>query len=100
MSGAGSGKSTTVDLSMGLLTPTAAGCWLMERIYDPMYPERLVAWRAAIAHVPQSIYLADCSIAENIAFGVPREEIDLTRVKQAAIRHRYPVSLNPVLMAT
>jgi ATP-binding cassette subfamily B protein len=37
-----------------------------------------------VAHVPQSIYLADSSIAENIAFGVPRQAIDLDRVKQAA----------------
>jgi ATP-binding cassette subfamily B protein len=44
----------------------------------------LVAWRAAIAHVPQSIYLADSSIAENIAFGFPRDQIDMGRVRAAA----------------
>jgi len=83
----GSGKSTTVDLVMGLLTPTA-GRVLVDGIdlHDPMHPERLAAWRAAIAHVPQSIYLADSSIAENIAFGTPRREIDLARVRQAAAR--------------
>ena len=81
----GSGKSTTVDLLMGLLTPTAGRVLVDGKdLHDPMQPGRLVAWRSAIAHVPQSIYLADCSIAENIAFGVPREEIDLVRVKQAA----------------
>ena len=53
-------------------------------LHDPAHPEQLAAWRAAIAHVPQSIYLSDSSIAENIAFGVPRHEIDMTRVKQAA----------------
>ena len=81
----GSGKSTTVDLLMGLLAPTA-GRVLVDGIdlHDPAHSERLAAWRAAIAHVPQSIYLADSSIAENIAFGVPRHEIDLARVKQAA----------------
>lgn len=81
----GSGKSTTVDLLMGLLEPTA-GRVLVDGadLYDSGHPELLVAWRASIAHVPQSIYLADCSIAENIAFGVPRHEIDLDRVKQAA----------------
>jgi len=81
----GSGKSTMVDLLMGLLAPTA-GRVLVDGadLHDPAHPERLVAWRAAIAHVPQSIYLADSSIAENIAFGVPREQIDLARVKQAA----------------
>jgi len=81
----GSGKSTTVDLLMGLLAPTAGRLLVDgEDVHDSQYPERLAAWRAAIAHVPQSIYLADSSIAENIAFGVPRDQIDQARVKQAA----------------
>jgi len=68
-----------------LLEPTA-GMVLVdgEDLHNHARPERLVAWRAAIAHVPQTIYLADASIAENIAFGVPREKIDLDRVKEAA----------------
>ena len=70
---------------MGLLAPTA-GRVLVDGmdLHDPAHPERLAAWRAAIAHVPQSIYLADSSIAKNIAFGVPRLQINLARVKQAA----------------
>ena len=81
----GSGKSTTVDLLMGLLAPTAGRVLVDgEDLHDPAHPERLAAWRAAIAHVPQSIYLADSSIAENIAFGVPRDQVDLARVQQAA----------------
>ncbi len=81
----GSGKSTLVDLLMGLLEPTAGRLLVDgEDLHDPEHPERLAAWRAAISHVPQSIYLADSSIAENIAFGVPRHQIDLARVKQAA----------------
>ena len=81
----GSGKSTMVDLLMGLLVPSA-GRILVDGadLNDVDYPERVLSWRASIAHVPQSIYLADKSIAENIAFGVPREEIELARVKQAA----------------
>lgn len=81
----GSGKSTLVDLLMGLLAPTA-GRVLVDRndLHDPNHPELLVAWRSAIAHVPQSIYLADSSIAENIAFGVPPDRIDMDRVKKAA----------------
>ena len=81
----GSGKSTTVDLLMGLLAPSV-GRVLVDGadLHDPAHPQRLAAWRAAIAHVPQSIYLADSSIAENIAFGVPRDQIDLARVQQAA----------------
>jgi len=81
----GSGKSTTVDLLMGLLSPTQ-GQILVDGLdlHDSGHPERLLAWRAAIAHVPQSIYLSDSSIAENIAFGVPKEKIDLDRVRLAA----------------
>src|SRR6185295_12356089 len=45
---------------------------------------RVKAWQRTIAHVPQSIYLADTSLAENIAFGVPREAIDMQRVRLAA----------------
>lgn len=81
----GSGKSTMVDLLMGLLAPKA-GRVLVDgkNLHDSLHPERLIAWRASIAHVPQTIYLADSSIAENIAFGVPRHQIDLARVKRAA----------------
>jgi len=83
----GSGKTTTVDLLMGLLVPSV-GRVLVDGVdlHDPEHSERLTAWRAAIAHVPQSIFLADSSIAENIAFGVPSHEIDLARVKQAAFQ--------------
>ena len=81
----GSGKSTTVDLLMGLLVPSG-GRLLVDGLdlHNPLHPERLLAWRAAIAHVPQSLYLADSSIAENIAFGIPRERIDMERVRDAA----------------
>ena len=81
----GSGKSTMLDLLMGLLEPTAGKVLVDgDDLHHSLYPERLAAWRAAIAHVPQSIYLADSSIAENIAFGVPRHQIDIVRVKEAA----------------
>lgn len=83
--GTGSGKSTTVDLLMGLLKPTSGRLFVDGKdLHDPNRPELLVAWRAGIAHVPQSIYLADKSIAENIAFGVPKEQIDFSRVRKAA----------------
>ena len=81
----GSGKSTTVDLLMGLLAPTD-GQILVDNLdlHDLSHPERLLAWRSVIAHVPQSIYLADSSIAENIAFAVSRDQIDFDRVRLAA----------------
>lgn len=81
----GSGKSTTLDLLMGLLLPTSGRILVdADDLHDPEHPERLSAWRSTIAHVPQSIYLADSSIAENIAFGLPRDQINMARVRQAA----------------
>jgi len=81
----GSGKSTTLDLLMGLLLPTAGRILVDgDDLHDPEHPNRLSAWRATIAHVPQTIYLADSSIAENIAFGLARDEIDIERVRLAA----------------
>ena len=81
----GSGKSTMIDLLMGLLKPKP-GMVLVDGkdLHDSAHPARLAAWRAAIAHVPQIVYLADSSIAENIAFGVPREQIDMASVRLAA----------------
>ena len=79
----GSGKSTALDLLMGLLLPTE-GRLLVDG--QALSDQRLRAWQQAIAHVPQSIFLADTTLAENIAFGVPREAIDLARVREAARR--------------
>lgn len=81
----GSGKSTLVDLLMGLLEPTSGYlCVDGVNIFDSEFPHYPAAWRAAISHVPQSIFLADSSIAENIAFGIPSNQIDMERVKHAA----------------
>ncbi len=77
----GSGKSTTLDVLMGLLTPTQ-GALLVDG--EPIIGSRVRAWQRTIAHVPQSIFLADTTVAENIALGVPRENIDLERMKRAA----------------
>ena len=81
----GCGKSTTIDLLMGLLEPNSGEVLVDDiDINCKQDPENLLAWRAAIAHVPQSIYLADRSIADNIAFGVDPEKLDIKRVKEAA----------------
>lgn len=77
----GSGKSTLLDLIMGLLSPTD-GQILVDGV--PLEPSTQRAWQHRLAHVPQAIYLADASIAENIAFGLPPDRIDAGRVRQAA----------------
>ena len=77
----GSGKSTLLDIVMGLLQPTDG---TLEIDGQPVTPTNNRAWQAHIAHVPQAIFLADSSIEENIAFGVPIDQIDPQRVRQAA----------------
>lgn len=77
----GSGKSTTMDILMGLLLPTE-GDLLVDG--QPISGSCLKSWQLTIAHVPQNIYLADTTLAENIAFGVPCNTIDMQRVHHAA----------------
>lgn len=77
----GSGKSTLLDIVMGLLQPTDG---TLEIDGQAVTPGNHRAWQAHIAHVPQAIFLADSSIEENIAFGVPKNQIDPQRVRQAA----------------
>lgn len=77
----GSGKSTLLDIIMGLL-PATEGAVLIDG--TPLQGKTQRAWQRRIAHVPQAIYLSDSSIEENIAFGVPEDEIDISRVRQAA----------------
>ena len=79
----GSGKSTAMDLLMGLLQPST-GQILVDN--TPLTGSTRLAWQRNVAHVPQAIFLADASFAENIAFGVPAEQIDLKRLRQAAQR--------------
>jgi ABC-type multidrug transport system fused ATPase/permease subunit len=79
----GSGKSTIMDLVMGLLQPTSGQIKIDGTV---LTSENVREWQAQIAHVPQAIYLADTTIAANIAFGIAESEIDLVRVREAA-RH-------------
>ena len=77
----GSGKSTLLDIVMGLLQPTDG---TLEIDGQAVTTSNNRAWQAHIAHVPQAIFLADSAIEENIAFGVPPNQIDHERVRQAA----------------
>ena len=79
----GSGKSTLFDIIMGLNFPSTGTLEIDGKIINE---KNIRSWQAHIAHVPQDVYLSDNTIAENIAFGTSKTEIDLIRVKQAADR--------------
>lgn len=77
----GSGKSTLLDIVMGLLHPTEGQ---LKIDGQPLNLDNHHAWQSHIAHVPQTIFLADSTIEENIAFGISKENIDHERVRLAA----------------
>lgn len=77
----GTGKSTLMDLLLGLLQPQT-GTLSVDGI--PITADNVTAWQLAIGYVPQHIYLADTSVAENIAFGIARKSIDTQAVERAA----------------
>ncbi len=79
--GTGAGKTTLVDVILGLLEPQA-GRLLVDGV--PLGRGNLAAWRAGIGYVPQEIFLLDASISENIAMGLPEAEIDPARIRRAA----------------
>ena len=76
----GSGKSTLLDIIMGLIQPTKGEVVVDNKVVTLINRH---AWRRHIAHVPQSIYLSDNSIEENVAFGIPKDEINKKRVEKS-----------------
>ena len=79
----GSGKSTFIDILMGLLHPVSGSLSVDDTIITET---NKFGWQAELAHVPQSIFLIDSSIAENIALGVPKSDIDHDLVKKSAMQ--------------
>lgn len=77
----GSGKSTTVDIILGLLEPEKGTLEIDDKIIDS-YNKR--AWQSSIGYVPQQIYLTDDTITSNIAFGVEPQNINHNDIEHAA----------------
>lgn len=76
----GSGKSTLIDLLLGLLTPQQGNLYVGD---VTITAENKRAWQDLLGFVPQSIFLSEGSIAENIAFGLPANDIDMSQVRKA-----------------
>lgn len=76
----GSGKSTTIDLILGLIDPQQGQLKLDD---TPIASTNKRTWQNNIGFVPQSIFLSEGTIAENIAFGIKKEEINLEQVQKA-----------------
>jgi len=77
----GSGKTTTVDVILGLLEPQEGE---LNIDGEPITAANRRQWQRAIGYVPQHIYLSDDSVAANIAFGVNAKDIDQQAVERAA----------------
>jgi ABC-type multidrug transport system fused ATPase/permease subunit len=77
----GSGKTTMIDLILGLLIPQNG---VIKIDNDALVSQNIRDWQRYIGYVPQQIYLSDASIAENIAFGLDLENIDMSRVSEVA----------------
>ena len=91
----GSGKTTIVDIILGLLEPQKGTLEIDEQIITK---KNLRAWQRSIGYVPQHIYLSDNSIAANIAFGVDYKNINMELVEKAskiANLHRFVVNELP-----
>lgn len=77
----GAGKSTAVDVLLGLLPPSGGTVTVDD---TPVTADNVRAWQRNVGYVPQSIYLLDDTIASNIALGTAPEEIDADRLVRAA----------------
>lgn len=76
----GSGKSTAIDMLLGLILPQTGELKIDN---ETITHQNRRAWQNTIGFVPQSIFLSEGSIAENVAFGIPGKDIDLEQVNKA-----------------
>jgi ATP-binding cassette, subfamily B, bacterial PglK len=79
--GSGAGKTTLVDLILGVFQPGSGSIQLDEKILDE---SNLSGWQTSIGYVPQAGFIADGTIARNIAFCILESEIDMQRVIEVA----------------
>ena len=77
----GSGKTTTVDLILGILEPQKGCIEIDGKIVDK---RNISQWQKSVGYVPQQIYLSDDSVAANIAFGLDPSDIDQNAIERAA----------------
>jgi ABC-type multidrug transport system fused ATPase/permease subunit len=73
------GKSTLVDLLVGLLEPTEGRVWVDDDPLETLAPK---SWQRRIGYVPQAPFIADASLRDNVAFGVPENDVDDARVME------------------
>ena len=76
----GSGKSTLIDIILGLLTPQKGEIYVDNTLINDNNKR---GWQDLLGFVPQSIFLSEGSIAENVAFGIPADEINYDQVMRA-----------------
>lgn len=76
----GAGKSTLVEMLLGLVDPISGKICVDD---VPLNAENIDAWRQQIGYIPQRVFLLDKTVAENVAFGVSPQEIDMERVREA-----------------
>ena len=77
----GSGKTTLINIVMGLLIPKKGNIFVDDvKLFDKDNFSNIEKWKNNIAHVPQEIHLSDATIIENIAFCIPKETINYKKV--------------------
>jgi ATP-binding cassette, subfamily B, bacterial PglK len=79
--GTGAGKTTLVDIILGLLSPIEGSIKISGK---KLYSDNIKSWQKSLGYVPQDIYLNDATISENIALGIPLNEIDNVQVHECA----------------
>jgi len=79
--GSGAGKTTLVDLLLGLFEPESGSILIGGK---PIDEATLPGWQAELGYVPQAAFIADGTVARNVAFGIREDQVDLERVKEVA----------------